>query len=165
MLRLPSTLAEDWSDAELAAAGSLVACVLVWSFLAMRLTEGGAPVDVPVRHLIYTYVAAVVAMIAATASIASTLAVRRVRAGRAAEVEQDERDLAIEAGADRVEGWVGVAGINVLIVHAIAGAAYPRGPGAWLDLASPPTLVFALLTLALLAHASRQVALLWLYRR
>lgn len=165
MTTSPHSILDAWSDPELRALGSLVAAVAVWLFLGMRLTDGGVPVDVPVRHLVFTYVAVVVAMIVLTATLASALEVRRTLQGRLGEVESDERDLAIEARAERVEGWVSLAGINVLVVQAIGSAAYGYGRSLPPDLTSPSALVFALLTVAFAAHVAKQTTVLWLYRR
>jgi len=162
MERMP---AREWTDPELGAAGALAASVMTWAFLAMRLTDGGLPVAVPPRHLLFTYVAAIVLMVVALSVVAALVAARRSRQGRAEEVERDERDLAIELRAERVEGWVGLGGLNVLVVHALAASAYGYGR----DLLPMPTTVsgyvFALLTLAFCAYAAKQVATLWLYRR
>lgn len=156
----------EWSDPELNAVGSLAACVLVWAFLTMRLTEGGVPVPVPAKHLLFTYAAVVVLMVAALALVGALLAVRRERQGRGGEVERDERDAAIELRAERISGFVGLAGLNVLVVHAIGTVAF--GGGAANLPAMPDSIsgyVFALLSVGFAAHAAGQMATLWLYRR
>lgn len=140
----------------------LAASLAVWSFFAMRMLDGTAVAPVSARHMIWTYAAVVVGMIVSHAAIAAVLA-----AAPGGTQLRDERDAAIEARADRIEGYVVVSAINVLVIHALAGAAYPDAvvglPG--LDLASVPALLFALLTTLFLGHAAHQLATIWMYRR
>lgn len=161
----PATATRDWSDPELNALGSLLAAVAGWAFLLMRMTDGGVPVDVPFGHMLWTYFSVAVAMIVAHSTLSIAIATRRAVQKRGAEPELDERDIGIEMRAGRVEGWVGLAGVNVLVIQAIAASdgAHWRAIGP--TLTSTSQLVFALLTLAFLAHAAKQVATLWLYRR
>lgn len=160
-----STALRDWSDPELKAAGSLVATAAIWAFLAMRLTDGGLPVDVPFGHLLWTYVAVVVAMIVAHSTIAVVVTTRRAVENRTAEPELDEREAAIELRAERVEGWVGLAGLNVLVVQAIGTHAGAHWRSIGPTMTSTSEIVFALLSLGFLAHVAKQVATLWLHRR
>lgn len=155
----------DWSDHELKALGSLLACIALWAFLAMRMTDGGVPVDVPADHLLWTYFSVAVAMIIVQMTLSISLATRRAVQKRSAEPELDERDLAIELRAERVEGWVGLAGLNVLVIQAIAASDGMHWRTVGPTLTSTSELVFALLSLAFLAHGAKQVATLWLYRR
>ncbi len=139
--------------------GSLVASLLVWSFLTMRMTDSWAVVNVPPGHMIWTYVAVVFLMIVAHSLIAGLL-----NASAQGEVEKDERDLAIAARAERVEGVVVLVAVNVLIIQALleaalAGHALPR-----IDLGTLPVLVYALLTVLFLGHITSQVLTIWWYR-
>ena len=97
------------SEHEKFAWASLVASAAVWAFFGMRLTDGGQVVNVGVSHLVWTYGATVVLM-AATHSVIAAVLARRPH-GIAF---KDERDHAIAARADRVEGYVVLVAINVL---------------------------------------------------
>lgn len=147
------------SEHEKFAWASLVASAAVWAFFGMRLTDGGQIVEVGVAHLIWTYVATVVLM-AATHSVIAAVLARNPR-GIAF---KDERDSAIAAWADRVEGWVVMVAINVLVIHALADAAFAGHALPRFDLSSLPTLVFALITTLFAGHAVKQVATIWMYR-
>lgn len=147
------------SEHERFAWASLVASVVVWAFFGMRLSEGGQLLDVGARHLVWTYVATVLLMVISHAAIAAVLGSRP----RGAELE-DERDQAIAARADRLEGWVVVGLINVLVIHALADSAFPGRALPRLDLSSVSTLVFALITTLFVGHVVKQVATIWMYR-
>jgi len=147
------------SEHEKFAWASLVASAVVWAFFGMRLTDGGQIVEVGVRHLVWTYAATVVLMAAAHSVIAAVLA-RKPR-GIAF---KDERDHAIAARADRIEGYVVMVVINVLVIHALADAAFAGHALPRFDLSSLPTLVFALITTLFAGHLVKQVATIWMYR-
>ena len=147
------------SEHEKFAWASLVASAAVWAFFGMRLTDGGQIVEVGVRHLVWTYVATVVLMAATHSMIAAFLA-RKPR-GIAF---KDERDHAIAARADRVEGYVVMIVVNVLVIHALADAAFAGHALPRFDLSSLPTLVFALITTLFAGHIVKQVATIWMYR-
>ena len=147
------------SEHEKFAWASLVASVAVWAFFGMRLLDGGQVVEVGVRHLVWTYVATVVLM-AATHSVIAAVLARNPR-GIAF---KDERDHAIAARADRVEGYVVLVLVNVLVIHALAEAAYAGHALPRFDLSSLPTLVFALITTLFAGHVVRQVVTIWMYR-
>jgi hypothetical protein len=147
------------SEHEKFAWASLVASAAVWAFFGMRLTEGGEIAEAGVRHLVWTYVATAVLMAATHAVIAAVLACRPHGIAF-----KDERDHAIEARADRVEGYVVLGLINVLVIHALADAAYPGHALPRFDLSSLPALVFALITTLFAGHFIKQVATIWMYR-
>ena len=147
------------SEHEKFAWASLVASAAVWAFFAMRLTDDGQVLEVGVAHLVWTYVATVVLMAATHAVLAAVLA--RNPRGIAF---KDERDHAIAARADRVEGWVVMVVINVLVIHALADAAFAGHALPRFDLSSLPTLVFALITALFAGHVVKQVATIWMYR-
>jgi hypothetical protein len=138
----------------------LIASVVLWSFLAMRMLDGATIAPVTPRHMLWTYAAIVLGMIVSHSVIAAVLAVApgvaRLR---------DERDAAIEARADRIEGYVVVTAVNVLVIHSLAGAIYPDNALLRVDLSSVPTLLFALLSTLFLGHVSHQLATIWMYRR
>ncbi len=138
---------------------SLIASVLVWAYFAMRMTDGGSVVEVAPRHMIFSYVTLVVMMAASHAVIAAMLA-----AGRRSQVVSDERDLAIEARAERVEGYVVAVLVNLLVIQALAEAAFPGHLLPRFDLGSVPTLVFTLITTLFAGHLAKQLATLWQYR-
>jgi hypothetical protein len=138
---------------------SLVASALVWAFFAMRMTEGGQFVDAGARHMLWTYVVTVVLMAVAHSVIAAVLAARPHGIAL-----KDERDRAIEARADRIEGYVVLVAINVLVIHALADAALAGHALPRLDLSSLPTLVFALITTLFAGHIANQAVTIWLYR-
>ena len=138
---------------------SLIASVLVWAYFAMRMTDGGGVVEVAARHMIFSYVMMVVMMVVSHAVIALMLA-----AGRRGQVISDERDLAIEARAERVEGYVVAVLVNVLVIQALAEAAFTGHLLPRFDLGSVPTLAFALITTLFAGHVAKQLATLWQYR-
>jgi len=139
--------------------GSLLASLLAWSFLTMRMTESWAVVNVSPRHMIWTYGAIVVLMIAAHAVIAGLL-----HAGADHELEKDERDLAIAARAERIEGLVVLVAVNVLVIQALAQAAFAGHALPRFDLGTLPVLFYALLTVLFLGHTTSQAVTIWLYR-
>jgi len=138
---------------------SLVASAAVWAFFGMRLTDGGQIVNVGVSHLAWTYVVTVVLMVATHSVIAAVLA-----RGPHGIAFKDERDQAIAARADRVEGYVVVILINVLVIHALADATYAGHAQPRFDLSSLPTLVFALITTLFVGHVVKQVVTIRMYR-
>ncbi|MFZ5446521.1 MAG: hypothetical protein ACOZQL_41420 [Myxococcota bacterium] len=148
----------ELSGPEKQAWASLSVSVLVWAFLAMRLTDGGRLADVGARHLVWTYVATVVLMTVAHGVIAALLA------RRDGDQLKDERDAAIEARADRLEGYVVVGAINVVVIHALADAAFVGHALPRIDLSSLPTLTFVLLTTLFVGHLVKQAAIIWQYR-
>lgn len=138
---------------------SLLAAVLVWLYFTMRMTAGWAIAEVTVRHMVWTYIAMVVLLVVAHSLIAVAVAARE-----GGEAFKDERDRAIEARADRVEGYVVLAAINVVVIHALAHAAYAGHVLPRIDLTSLPALVFVLLSTLFAGHAAKQLAVIWLYR-
>ena len=138
---------------------SLLVAVLVWMYFTMRMTAGWAIAEVTVRHMVWTYIAVVVLIIVAQSLIAAALAARD-----GGEAFKDERDRAIEARAERVEGYVVLAAINVVVIHALAHAAYAGDFLPRIELTSLPTLVFVLLSTLFAGHAAKQLAVIWLYR-
>lgn len=147
------------SEHEKFAWSSLVVAALVWAFFAMRMTDGGWMADVSPRHMLWTYVATVVLMIVSHSIIAALLA-----AGRAGGALKDERDAAIEARADRIEGYVLLVAINAMVIHALADAAFAGHALPRIDLGSLPTLVFALMSALFGSHIVKQAAVIWQYR-
>jgi heme/copper-type cytochrome/quinol oxidase subunit 2 len=138
---------------------SLLAAILVWLYLSMRMTAGWAMAEVTVRHMVWTYIAVIILLIVAHALIAAALAARD-----GGEAFKDERDRAIEARAERVEGYVVLAAINIVVIHALAHAAYAGHVLPRIELTSLPTLVFVLLSTLFAGHAAKQLAVIWLYR-
>jgi len=138
---------------------SLAASVLVWAFFAMRMTDAGSVVEVAPRHMIFTYVMLVVMFAASHAIIATVLV-----AGRRGRIASDERDRAIEARAERIEGYVVVSLVNLLVIQALAEAALPGHMLPRVDLGSVPTLVFVLISTLFAGHVAKQLATLWQYR-
>lgn len=135
--------------------GSLVASLLAWLFLTMRMTENWWVVDVSPGHMIWTYVAVVLLMIVAHAVLAGVLG---------SEGEKDERDLAIAARAERLEGVVVLVAVNVLIIHALAQAAFAEHALPSIDLGTLPVLFYALLTVLFLGHITNQAVTIRQYR-
>jgi hypothetical protein len=147
------------SEHEKYAWASLAASVLIWAFFAMRMTEGGLVAEVSARHMLWTYAATVVLMAVSHSIIAAMLAVRQPGIGL-----KDERDLAIESRAERIEGYVIAIAVNALIIHALAYAAFAGHSMPRIDLGSLPTLVFALLTTLFAGHGVKQAVTIWSYR-
>ena len=138
---------------------SLAASVLVWAFFAMRMTEGGLVAEVSARQMLWTYTATVVLMAVSHSIIAAVLAVRLPGIGL-----KDERDLAIESRADRIEGYVLAIAINAVIIQALADAGFGGHSMPRVELESLPTLRFALLTTLFVGHVVKQAVTIWSYR-
>lgn len=147
------------SEHEKYAWASLAASLLVWAFFAMRMTEDGLVAEVSARHMVWTYAATVVLMAVSHSIIAAVLAARQPGI-----TLKDERDLAIEARADRIEGYILAIVINALVIQALADAAFGGSSMPRIDLGSLPTLVFALLTTLFVGHGVKQAVMIWSYR-
>jgi hypothetical protein len=139
--------------------GSLLASVLAWLFLTMRMTEDWAVLNVSPGHMIWTYGAVVALMIVAHAVLAAVLHGRE-----GSQADKDERDLAIAARAERLEGLVVLVAVNALIIHALAQAAFAGHVLPSIELGTLPVLFYALLTILFLGHVTSQAATIWLYR-
>jgi len=139
--------------------GSLFASLLAWLFLTMRMTEDWAVVAASPRHMIWTYGTVVILMIVAHAVLAGLL---HARAGSG--TQKDERDLAIAARAERIEGVVVLVAVNVLIIQALAEAAFAGHALPRADLGTLPVLFYALLTVLFLGHTTSQAVTIWQYR-
>jgi uncharacterized membrane protein len=138
---------------------SLVGSGLVWLFFEMRMLDGWQLAEVSPRHMLWTYVA-VVALMIVVHSVSAALVAAKAGGSR----QFDERDRAIEAHAERVEGYIVLAAINVLVIQAIAQAAYPGHHLTRIELNSVPALVFALISVLFLGHIGKQIATIWSYR-
>jgi hypothetical protein len=149
----------EMTEQEKFAWASLAASVLVWAFFAMRMTDAGSVIEVAPRHMIFTYVTLVVLFAASHAIIATVLV-----AGRRGGIASDERDRAIEARAERIEGYVVVSLVNLVVIQALAEAAFPGHVLPHFDLGSVPTLVFVLISTLFAGHVAKQLATLWQYR-
>lgn len=135
--------------------------LLIWGYLAMRMTDGWQVVDLPPRVAINTYITVVVLAIIA-ASLPAILSAKSDE-----DEVMDERDRAIDAAGDRWEGYVVIAVVNVIVIQALASAAYSdRVPSIPLpDLRSATTLVFLLISTLFAAHLAKQLVIIWHYRR
>lgn len=135
--------------------------LLIWLYLAMRMTDGWQVVDLPPQVAINTYVTVVVLAIVA-ASLPAILSAKSDE-----DEPMDERDRAIDAAGDRWEGYVVIAVVNVIVIQALASAAYSdRVPSIALpDLRSATTLVFLLISTLFAAHLVKQLVIIWQYRR
>ena len=135
--------------------------LLIWLYLAMRMTDGWQVVDLPPQVAINTYVTVVVLAIIA-AVLPSILSAKSDE-----DEPMDERDRAIDAAGDRWEGYVVIAVVNVIVIQALASAAYSdRVPSIPLpDLRSATTLVFLLISTLFAAHLVKQLVIIWQYRR
>ena len=135
--------------------------LLIWLYLAMRMTDGWQVVDLPPQVAINTYVTVVVLAIIA-ASLPAILSAKSDE-----DEPMDERDRAIDAAGDRWEGYVVIAVVNVIVIQALASAAYSdRVPSIPLpDLRSATTLVFLLISALFAAHLVKQLVIIWQYRR
>lgn len=135
--------------------------LLIWLYLAMRMTDGWQVVDLPPQVAINTYVTVVVLAIIA-ASLPAILSAKSDE-----DEPMDERDRAIDAAGDRWEGYVVIAVVNVIVIQALASAAYSdRVPSIPMpDLRSATTLVFLLISTLFAAHLVKQLVIIWQYRR
>ena len=140
---------------------AFVTGLLIWLYLAMRMTDGWQVVDLPPQVAINTYVTVVVLAIIA-AVLPSILSAKSDE-----DEPMDERDRAIGAAGDRWEGYVVIAVVNVIVIQALASAAYSdRVPSIPLpDLRSATTLVFLLISALFAAHLVKQLVIIWQYRR
>ena len=135
--------------------------LLIWGYLAMRMTDGWQVVELPPRIAISTYINVVVMAIIA-ASLPAILSAKSD-----GDEPMDERDRAIDAAGDRWEGYVVIALVNVIVIQTLASAAYSdRVPSIPLpDLRSATTLVFLLISTLFAAHLVKQLVIIWQYRR
>ena len=135
--------------------------LLIWLYLAMRMTDGWQVVELPPRIAISTYINVVVMAIIA-ASLPAILSAKSD-----GDEPMDERDRAIDAAGDRWEGYVVIALVNVIVIQTLASAAYSdRVPSIPLpDLRSATTLVFLLISTLFAAHLAKQLVIIWQYRR
>ena len=135
--------------------------LLIWLYLAMRMTDGWQVVELPPSIAISTYINVVVMAIIA-ASLPAILSAKSD-----GDEPMDERDRAIDATGDRWEGYVVIALVNVIVIQALASAAYSdRVPSIPLpDLRSATTLVFLLISTLFAAHLAKQLVIIWQYRR
>ena len=135
--------------------------LLIWGYLAMRMTDGWQVVELPPRIAISTYINVVVMAIIA-ASLPAILSAKPDAHGA-----MDERDRAIDAAGDRWEGYVVIALVNVIVIQALATGVYSdRVPSIPLpDLRSATTLVFLLISTLFAAHLAKQLVIIWHYRR
>ena len=135
--------------------------LLIWLYLAMRMTDGWQVVDLPPQVAINTYVTVVVLAIIA-ASLPAILSAKSDE-----DEPMDERDRAIDAAGDRWEGYVVIAVVNVIVIQALTSAAYSdRVPSIPMpDLRSATTLVFLLISTLFAAHLVKQLVIIWQYRR
>ena len=135
--------------------------LLIWGYLAMRMTDGWQVVELPPRIAISTYINVVVMAIIA-ASLPAILSAKSD-----ADDAMDERDRAIDAAGDRWEGYVVIALVNVIVIQALATGVYSdRVPSIPLpDLRSATTLVFLLISTLFAAHLAKQLVIIWHYRR
>ena len=135
--------------------------LLIWLYLAMRMTDGWQVVELPPSIAISTYINVVVMAIIA-ASLPAILSAKSD-----GDEPMDERDRAIDAAGDRWEGYVVIALVNVIVIQTLASAAYSdRVPSIPLpDLRSATTLVFLLISTLFAAHLAKQLVIIWQYRR
>lgn len=147
--------------------------LIIWSaallLLWMRLTDGInvvgqsiglTVVEQPAASIFGTYL-----LIGVLAAIAR-LSVRGYLQAKGEPVGfQDERDLAIERGANQTAYWVGVFAVQFVIVHVLANESFARSDRAILDLTSATGIVLALATILLLQEIARNIAMLILYKR
>ena len=141
---------------------ALATGLLIWGYLTMRMTDGWQVVELPPRIAINTYITVVVLAIIA----ASLPAILSASSSGDAEA-MDERDRAIDAAGDRWEGYVVITVVNVIVIQALASAAYAdRQPSIALpDMRSATTLVFMLISTLFAAHVAKQLVIIWHYRR
>ena len=135
--------------------------LLIWLYLAMRMTDGWQVVELPPSIAISTYINVVVMAIIA-ASLPAILSAKSD-----GDEPMDERDRAIDAAGDRWEGYVVIALVNVIVIQALATGVYSdRVPSIPLpDLRSATTLVFLLISTLFAAHLAKQLVIIWHYRR
>lgn len=131
---------------------SLGAAVAIWGYFAHRMLDGVRVVDQAPGKVLWAFMAVVVLFVIAEAAIAGWAGVRQRAEGGLAE---DERDLAIAAEAGRWESSVVLAGVNILVLHAILDAAYAGHALPRIDLTHMPTLVFALVSVLFAGHLTR----------
>jgi uncharacterized membrane protein len=82
-----------------------------------------------------------------------------------AEEELDERDVFIERKSDQVGYWVGVGGINLVIVHVLLTERFRFREDMPLDFVSPAGILLSLFTVFMAQEVARGITILVLYRR
>jgi len=145
----------------------------LWSFIIfflwMRLTDGvtilgqsfgPSVIDQDVVTLLWTY-----GSIGGMAAIGQLIIRSVLFARNPVEEELDERNVFIERKSDQVGYWVGVGGINLLIVHALLSERFKFRENMPLDFVSPAGILLSLLTVFMVQEIARGISILLLYRR
>lgn len=152
------------SKAQAYAIGSLVSSGLIYLFFQMRMLDGWQVVEMPAGQLFWTYVVVVVLAIVAEIILAGY-----VFAQGKDGVDLDERDHAIDARAEANAGLFLAAAVNVIIVHAVAMAAFPGGSFQGLSdalaLDSPARILFILMSVLFIGHWVKMITKLYLYAK
>ena len=142
---------------------SLVTTGAIYLFFKMRMLDGWLVAEQSPGRLFWTYVAVVVLAIIAETIISGAIFARRKGA-----VETDERDRAIDARAEANSSLFMAAAINVIVIHAVAMAAFPdnqfQSLSDSLALASPAQIFFVLFTVLFAAHWVKLISALVMYR-
>ena len=145
----------------------------LWSFIIfflwMRLTDGVtilgqsfglSVIDQDAVTLLRTY-----GSIGAMAAIGQLIIRSVLFARNSAEEELDERDVFIERKSDQVGYWVGVGGINLVIVHVLLTERFRFREDMPLDFVSPAGILLSLFTVFMAQEVARGITILVLYRR
>jgi hypothetical protein len=145
----------------------------LWSFIIfflwMRLTDGVtilgqsfglSVIDQDAVTLLRTY-----GSIGAMAAIGQLIIRSVLFARNPAEEELDERDVFIERKSDQVGYWVGVGGINLVIVHVLLTERFRFREDMPLDFVSPAGILLSLFTVFMAQEVARGITILVLYRR
>ena len=147
------TQAEKYSWASLIATGA------IYWFFQMRMLDGLEVLEQSADALFELYVTIVIVFIIAEATIAGVIAVRQGNHN----IEKDERDLAIEARAERNAMLFLVVVINILIVQLLADKAYPGHVFPRFDFTDPATMFFILFSVLIGATLVQRISTLVLY--
>jgi hypothetical protein len=110
------------SQTELRTWAGLAATAAIFAFWLMRMTSGWQVVEQPAATVFGTIVAVTVLMIIAHSLIAGTIAAFGAAFGA---ISSDERDLIIEARAERWGGFVVSALVVTMALHVTGESAFP----------------------------------------
>ncbi len=138
-------------------------------FIWMRLTDGVmvfgqsfglSIIDQDAGTLLRTY-----GSIGAIAAIGQLIIRSALFPKNPSELDLDERDVFIERRSDQTGYWVGVGGINILIVHVLLTERFRFREDMPLDFVSPAGILLGLFTVFMAQEIARGVSILVLYRQ
>jgi len=148
------------SQAEKYSWASLVTTGLIFWFFQMRMLDGWQVAEQTPGRLLVVYSTVVIVFIIAESVIAGFVAAR----GGKHDIEKDERDIAIEAKANRNASYFTMAALNIVVIQMLAGQVYTESRLSFFDLTSTASIFFVLFAVLISAHLVNLISTLIAYR-